>query len=427
MQHHDGQSCRLKNIDDIYPQINNNVTRRIRAAGSMNERDDSEWHAERLVEKAKGSVENARCHIIQLKRERARLDKKISEAGEKLKAEKEFLDQANNLLQMAQSKRAADTPESSESGNESSVVVTSLVVEEESTESEDFATKRVSRGSKRRRGRSSAKGIGEDKSSSKRGSRRITRGQVRTIRSLVVEAESSEDEVALVLKRRRGRSTAKGTAGEKSSSQKDSSGIAEMEPAAVGHKHRRGQSSAKGAGEEKSSSQRDSSSIDEQEWPMEPGVPELPEYIRTRIREIGFAKNPSGGIWTPVLFLSPLDAPAGFVQHKWDTYYSSFKAGKPMLYQKKMVHLVLWYGTYDPNKMLGFIADKNTVSYEEGCSLEYNSLPRYIYEKMSNGKKLTCPERQLKDGLDEMLGALKLSKSDRYDRHPGKNDNGCDI
>mmetsp|Transcript_21770 Transcript_21770/g.31212 ORF Transcript_21770/g.31212 Transcript_21770/m.31212 type:complete len:368 (+) Transcript_21770:79-1182(+) len=367
--------------------MNTNVTRRIRAAGSMNERDDSAWHAERLVEKAKDSVEKARCHIVQLKRERVRvieeLDKKISEAGETLKAEKDFFDQANNLLQMAQSKRAEDTPvmkseveeESSESGNESSVVVASLVVEEESTESEDFTIKRVARCSKRRRGRSSAKDTGEDKSSS----------------------------------------------------QRDSSKIAELEPVAVRHKHRRGQSSAKGAGEEKSSSQTDSSRITEQEWQMEPGVPELPEYIRTRIREIGFAKNPSGGLWTPVLFLSPLDAPAGFVQNMWATYYSSFKAGKSILYQKKMVHLVLCYGIYDPDKMLGFIADKHTVSYEEGWSLKYNILPRNISEKISNGKKLSCPERQLKDGLDEILVALKLSKSDRYDRHPEKADDGCDI
>lgn len=405
----------------------------------MNERDDSAWHAERLVEKAKDSVEKARCHIVQLKRERVRvieeLDKKISEAGETLKAEKDFFDQANNLLQMAQSKRAEDTPvmkseveeESSESGNESSVVVASLVVEEESTESEDFTIKPVARCSKRRRGRSSAKDTGEDKSSSQRVSSRITRGQVRTIRSLVVEAESSEDEVALLPKRRRGRSSAKGTGEDKSSSQRDSSKIAELEPVAVRHKHRRGQSSAKGAGEEKSSSQTDSSRIAEQEWQMEPGVPELPEYIRTRIREIGFAKNPSGGLWTPVLFLSPLDAPAGFVQNMWATYYSSFKAGKSILYQKKMVHLVLWYGIYDPDKMLGFIADKHTVSYEEGWSLKYNILPRNISEKISNGKKLSCPERQLKDGLDEILVALKLSKSDRYDRHPEKADDGCDI
>ena len=150
-------------------------------------------------------------------------------------------------------------------------------------------------------------------------------------------------------------------------------------------------------------------------------IQELPVYIRSRFLEIGFAKHPAGGgLWCPVLFLSPFDILPGNVRDMWMKHYESFLAGKKILNQRNMIHLVLWYGEYYQDQMLGFVSHKNTLTFEQGRSKNYDRLPGKILRKQKENTKLSAPEKQLIDGLVEAKRAIKLPKAERYSRTPNE-------
>lgn len=144
-------------------------------------------------------------------------------------------------------------------------------------------------------------------------------------------------------------------------------------------------------------------SIDEEE---EKYMETLPENIRLRFREIGFAKWTKE--WIPVLVLSPYDV-IGVLREKWKLNYESHKNRN-----RPMKHLVVWYGSRYEDEMFGWVTE--LIPYDKAAAKGVNLCPAHVLKKIESGEKLTWKEKVIADAFKEVEEALELPKSDRWIR-----------
>ena len=138
---------------------------------------------------------------------------------------------------------------------------------------------------------------------------------------------------------------------------------------------------------------------------------ELPENIKKYFRQVGFGKWNKE--WLPVLFLSPFDV-LDPLRNEWIRKYKTHVSKKV-----PMQHLVVWYGSKNDSEMRGW--PSNVLTFEEAEEKQCHLLPKRIQAKLKACKRLTGPEQDIIDGIEEITVARKLSEAERFTRRTEKN------
>merc|ERR1712232_564496 len=134
----------------------------------------------------------------------------------------------------------------------------------------------------------------------------------------------------------------------------------------------------------------------------------IPLDVKNLFQEVGFAKWQKN--FLPVLVLSPYSVPPGAVREQWLKMYEKVKENYRL---DSMSLLVSWYGTYDSNSAYSLVPRKNFITYEDGCKLGYDTLPKKIQSKQDSGKKLSGSEEFISLGIAQIKKEFEKNPEDR--------------
>jgi hypothetical protein len=164
---------------------------------------------------------------------------------------------------------------------------------------------------------------------------------------------------------------------------------------------------------------------------------ELPDNVKAMFGQIGFyleapdddsddeaaaaAEKPSTTppIIVPVLIMSPYDVPPKPVRDiYWFDFFSRAKRAKSL---DKLAYLVYHYGADDPDDCYSFVEQEDFISYEEGQSKGYTTLPEDT-TSTSTGDEEDIQRRrrgiqELLEDAEKLPGDRKRGNIDFLERH----------
>lgn len=139
---------------------------------------------------------------------------------------------------------------------------------------------------------------------------------------------------------------------------------------------------------------------------------QIDQSVKDDFRNVGFAKWRRR--WLPIVQLGPYDIGQGPVRDDWMKLFR--KTNKHSKHQTNTIpRLVYWYGSprNDLSSSFSFLNVNTIVSYDEGVEQNCHKLSLIVETKRAAGKKLTCAEKMLVEGLAEIEEEVGLSKEDR--------------
>ena len=138
---------------------------------------------------------------------------------------------------------------------------------------------------------------------------------------------------------------------------------------------------------------------------------QIPTHIKSNFMEVGFYKKRLTNTFLPVLCLGPFDVPPGPIRDEWLAKFNK---------SSKVLNMGVYFFGRDgqDEEAYGTIPWFSFVPYTKAVQRGLNVVPRDISEKMENGVELSSEEKQIFDGIQQVIESADMEKDARS--HPLK-------
>ena len=138
---------------------------------------------------------------------------------------------------------------------------------------------------------------------------------------------------------------------------------------------------------------------------------QIPTHIKSNFMEVGFYKKRLTNTFLPVLCLGPFDVPPGPIRDEWLAKFNK---------SSKVLNMGVYFFGRDgqDEEAYGTIPWFSFVPYAKAVQRGLNVVPREITEKTENGVELSSEEKQIFDGIQQVIESADMEKDARS--HPLK-------